>query len=89
MLLKKVFLNFLQLYYQNVLDSFLQRNTKNDDYLSVNENLRGYGGVCLPKDVKALAALTKKLNISLKLFQAIDQDNKMLETTVFEGMRKK
>ena len=53
-----------------------------------NEELRGYGGMCLPKDVKALIYLTKKLKIPLKLFGAIDHDNQNLETTVFKEMRK-
>ena len=55
--------------------------------MSVNKNLRGYGGVCLPKDVKALKHLAKELKMSLKIFDAIDKDNKYLKTTVFKGMR--
>ena len=66
-------------------DSLAELNPK--DYLSVNKNLRGYGGVCLPKDVKALKHLAKELKMSLKIFDAIDKDNKYLKTTVFKGMR--
>ena len=66
----------------------LERNISNSEYLSVNDELRGYGGQCLPKDIKALIALTKKLNLPLELFSSIDNDNQKLKTTVFKGMRK-
>ncbi len=74
--------------YSKILEAYLERNISNSDYLSVNDELRGYGGQCLPKDIKALIALTKKLNLPLELFSSIDNDNQKLKTTVFKGMRK-
>ena len=44
--------------------------------------------MCLPKDVKAIIKVLKKLNLDYDLFDAIDKDNKKLKTTVFKGMRK-
>ena len=73
--------------YSKILDAYLERNISNSDYLMANDELRGYGGMCLPKDVRALIYLTKKLKIPLKLFKAIDHDNQNLETTVYKGMR--
>lgn len=35
----------------------------------------GYGGSCLPKDVKALISVLKKHKISAKLFEAVDEIN--------------
>lgn len=72
--------------YSNIKDAYCLRNTK-DMYLDVNENFRGYGGVCLPKDTKAIAALCKKLNLDLKLFETIDSENNKFKTTVYENMR--
>jgi len=80
--------NSLDADYSKILDAYLERNMPNSDYLMANEELRGYGGHCLPKDVKALICLTKRLNIPLELFNAIDHDNQNLKTTVFKGMRK-
>lgn len=82
------FSKFLEADYSNILDAYLERDLAASDYLMVNESLRGYGGPCLPKDVKALIALTKKLNLPFELFSAIDHDNQQIETTVFSGMRK-
>ena len=73
--------------YDLILNTFIKKELNPKDYLSVNKNLRGYGGVCLPKDVKALKHLAKELKMSLKIFDAIDKDNKYLKTTVFKGMR--
>jgi UDPglucose 6-dehydrogenase len=56
--------------------------------LDFNENLKGYGGMCLPKDVKAMTKLLEKLDIDFDTFKAIDSDNSKLKTTVFNGMRK-
>jgi len=74
--------------YSKILATYLERDISKSDYLDVNEDLRGYGGQCLPKDVKALIFLMKKLNLELELFKGIDSDNQKLKTTVFEGMRK-
>jgi UDPglucose 6-dehydrogenase len=73
--------------YTKVKDTFVKRGTAKDIYMDVNESFRGFGGVCLPKDTKALDALVKKLNLDLKLFETIDKENSKFVTTVFEGMR--
>ncbi len=72
--------------YTRIKEAYILRDTK-DMYLDVNENFRGYGGVCLPKDTKAIAALCKKLNLDLKLFDIIDSENNKFKTTVYENMR--
>lgn len=73
--------------YAKVKDTYLIRETASPDYLDVNEKLRGYGGMCLPKDTKALDALVKQLGLDLKLFETIDRDNQQFKRTVFPGMR--
>jgi len=74
--------------YTKVKDTFVMRGTAKDIYMDVNESFRGYGGVCLPKDTKAIDALVKKFGLDLKLFETIDKENDKFTTTVFEGMRK-
>ena len=73
--------------YDKIKDTYLIRKTASPDYLDCNEKIRGYGGMCLPKDTKALDSLIKKLNLNLKLFEAVDQDNTKFKRTVFPGMR--
>ncbi len=73
--------------YSLIKDTFIKRGTAKDIYMDVNEKFRGYGGVCLPKDTKALDSLVKKLNLDLKLFETIDSENSKFKTTVYEGMR--
>ena len=71
--------------YSKVLESFLLRTS--DSYLQCSENLRGYGGPCLPKDVKAMKEFCKELEISVELFNAIDHDNNQFKITIPKGMR--
>ena len=73
--------------YDKVKDTYLIRGTASPDYLDCNDKMRGYGGMCLPKDTKAIDSLIKKLNLDLKLFEAVDYDNKQFKRTVFPGMR--
>jgi len=73
--------------YDKIKDTYLIRGTASSDYLDCNDKIRGYGGMCLPKDTKALDSLVKKLGLELKLFEAVDQDNKKFKRTVFPGMR--
>jgi UDPglucose 6-dehydrogenase len=74
--------------YTKIKHTFVMRGTAKDIYMDVNESFRGYGGVCLPKDTKAIDALVKKYGLDLKLFETIDKENDKFITTVFEGMRK-
>ena len=74
--------------YTTVKDAFVKFGRCKDTYLDVNENLKGYGGMCLPKDVKAMTKLLEKLDIDFDTFKSIDADNGKLKTTVFNGMRK-
>jgi UDPglucose 6-dehydrogenase len=75
--------------YTNVKNAVVNRKHITDIYLDCNENFRGFGGVCLPKDTKALKRLSKELNIAGKLFETILNENKRYKTTVIKGMREK
>ena len=75
--------------YTRVKDAFIKGGRCKDSYLDVNENLKGYGGMCLPKDVRAMAKLLEKLGIDFDTLKSIDSDNSKLKTTVFNGMRLK
>jgi nucleotide sugar dehydrogenase len=77
----------LNIDYSIIKDSFIKRGTTKDIYLDVNENFRGYAGVCLPKDTKALDFFVKSIGLDLKLFEIIDSENNKFKKTVFNGMR--
>lgn len=77
----------LDIDYTKIKDTFIKRNTTKNIYLDVNENFRGYAGVCLPKDTKAMDCFVKDLGLDLKLFETIDSENNKFKKTVFNGMR--
>jgi len=74
--------------YSNIKDTIVNRENILDKYLDCNENLRGFGGMCLPKDTTAIAALVKQLNLDIEFFDMILSENEKYKTTVFNGMRK-
>lgn len=57
--------------YTAIKSAVVHRHNIEDAYLDANEQLRGFGGSCLPKDTKAFASFVKKLGLDLPLFQAI------------------
>jgi UDPglucose 6-dehydrogenase len=73
--------------YDKILSTFLLRKTASPDYLSCGPDIRGYGGMCLPKDTKAMADLCKQLDLPFNLFDTIDYDNSQVKKTVFPNMR--
>ena len=77
----------LDVNYTNVKNAIVNRNYINDIYLDCNEAFRGFGGVCLPKDTRALVNLTKQLKLNGKLFSTLLHDNDGYGSTVLDGMR--
>ena len=73
--------------YTNVKNAVVLRSHINDQYLDCNDNFRGFGGVCLPKDIKAISNLAEELGLEGKIFKTIIEDNGKYKTTVFNGMR--
>ncbi len=62
--------------YQNVLDASVNLpNIQRDSYLRCSEDLRGYSGKCLPKDIAAFNNFAKSLGISSSLFDSVIKDN--------------
>jgi len=78
----------LNVNYSNVKDAIVQREHINDIYLDCNDNFRGFGGMCLPKDTAAINRLAKKLNVDVDFFEMLLKENNKYKTTVYEGMRK-
>ena len=73
--------------YTKIKETFIKRGTTKDLYLDVNDNFRGYAGMCLPKDTRALDAFVKELGLDLKLFETMESENDKFKKTVFDGMR--
>lgn len=55
---------------------------KDQNYLKVNDQLRGFGGKCLPKDLKFLIETFSKLGIEQTLLTSTQVDNEQWPTTV-------
>ncbi len=67
--------------YDNVLNAYLQVN-HDQHYLEVNDNLRSFGGKCLPKDLDFLINTFKQLGIPQTYFTAMKEDNQLWPVTV-------
>jgi len=74
--------------YTSIKNAYIETGKTVDLYLDVNSDLRGYGGMCLPKDTQALALLLDQLGLDFDLIKSVHNDNNKLKTTVFDGMRK-
>jgi UDPglucose 6-dehydrogenase len=61
--------------YKNVYDAITRRECINPHYLMANDNMRGYGGHCLPKDTSAWNNLIKNLDLPYTLIQSVIDDN--------------
>jgi UDPglucose 6-dehydrogenase len=61
--------------YLNVYNAITKRDCINPHYLMANENMRGYGGHCLPKDTSAWNNLIKNLGLEFSLIQSTINDN--------------
>lgn len=79
--------NSLGVDYSKVKDAVVNREHITDIYLDCNENFRGFGGVCLPKDTKALDYLAKQHGLNVDFFDMLIKENNKYKITVFEGMR--
>ena len=73
--------------YTAIKDAYIKTGKAVDMYLDATPELRGYSGMCLPKDTKAIINLMEELNIQLDLVKAIELDNSKFRKTVFNGMR--
>ena len=61
--------------YKNVYNAITSRDSINPHYLMANDNMRGFGGHCLPKDTAAWNNLIKDIGLSYSLIQSIIDDN--------------
>jgi nucleotide sugar dehydrogenase len=73
--------------YDVIKDAFLFHGIQEGHYLNVNQTFGGYGGMCLPKDVKAMNELVKKHNLDLGIFEFMDKENNKFQKKVPKGMR--
>ena len=74
--------------YKAIKDSMITMDHIPDKYLDCNASFRGFGGMCLPKDTKALNNLCKSRGIDVEFFNMLLKENSKYKTTVFKGMRK-
>jgi UDPglucose 6-dehydrogenase len=79
--------NKLDCDYTTIKNAYVKTGKAVDMYLDVNPDLRGFGGMCLPKDTQALAALMNDLDLEYNLIKSIHVDNNKFKKTVFNGMR--
>ena len=71
--------------YKKVKNAITKHRSVQDVYLDCNENYRGFGGSCLPKDTSAFAKFVEKIlgqEQGLSLFQGIVEINQRYKTTV-------
>lgn len=80
--------NHLGADYTAVKNALINRSHIANSYLQCNENFRGFGGVCLPKDTLAIATLVRDHGLDIDFFQMLLDENSKYQITVYDGMRK-
>ena len=80
--------NHLGADYTAVKNALVNRSHITNSYLQCNENFRGFGGVCLPKDTSAIATLVREAGLYIDFFQMLLDENDKYRVTVYDGMRK-
>jgi len=73
--------------YTMVKEALIHRDHIFDRYLDCNDNFRGWGGMCLPKDLKALDSFCGINNINVDFFKSLLEENDKYKITVYDGMR--
>lgn len=68
--------------YNKILECYKKIEHTDQQYLDVNDELRAFGGKCLPKDLDLLINSMQQLDISQTLFSAIKTDNKKWPVTI-------
>jgi UDPglucose 6-dehydrogenase len=73
--------------YDKIKETFLLRKTASPDYMNCSGEMRGFGGVCLPKDIKALIKIFNNCGLNYDLIKSIESDNNKFKKTIRKGMR--
>jgi len=68
----------LGVHYDAVYHAISKRECFNPAYLMCNENLRGFGGHCLPKDTSAWRNLVRDLGLPYEMIDAVIKDNEKI-----------
>jgi UDPglucose 6-dehydrogenase len=68
----------LGVHYDAVYHAISKRECFNPAYLMCNDNLRGFGGHCLPKDTSAWSNLVKNLGLPYEMIDAVISDNEKI-----------
>lgn len=81
----------LNIDYNNVMESAAKSKfIKTKDHLDVwHKNFRGYGGKCLPKDIRAIIQFADSMGVDLKLHKITEEiNNKLMEDQNIEDPEK-
>ena len=74
--------------YTNVKNAVVNREHIYDSYLECNDDMRGFGGPCLPKDTRELSYLCENNLKNISFFTDVLKQNSKFKTTVIEGTRR-
>ena len=80
--------NSLNADYTSIKDALTNIDHIPDKYLDCNTSFRGFGGMCLPKDTRAMNHFCRNRRLIVGFFDLLIKENSKYETTVYKGMRK-
>jgi len=68
--------------YSKIADLYARVEHQDQTYLDADENLRAFGGKCLPKDLEFVIQIMEQAGLGQEYFTAIQGDNKKWPVTI-------